>query len=997
MALQKQKVDLVFSEGLKNKIDSKLTLGASLRTLENAVFTKQGVLNKRFGNTALSPMNLDGTTITDMKACLKYNETELLLAANETLYSYSDNLDGWVDKGSLVSSSVKSKDIVFNSAEQTSFTQCYKDGISMFAWEDSRGGIRYSVRDDSTGALFVNDAVLDASGDTPQCIALGTSLMCFYGNSTNLKYAYVSIGNPTGTPTSGNTRTDLHADHLFDVVNIGNKAYIFYKHTTATTGALCEVSTTGGISNSTTFTATIADTCSLSTYNSSNVDYLNLVYKEDTDTVRCAIYTSSFIEIVAVKDLDATTGTDIEKITSIRTNSTTDQVTIYYQVPATSDSDDYIVSNTLDLDGTVGTRAVFKRSVGLATKAFSYGGSNYVGTLHQSDLQSTIFVLNSDGYVVVKFAPGNSGTHAGVGAFLSPVISKSTGAVSFVMNAKGTIRSENATLFSLLGGREATIDFEGSNTYSSANLNRNLGISGGILNSYDGQSVVEQGFHLFPEGDSVTATSASGGYMSDGTRQYCSLYKWVDAAGNIHRSAPSIAYSNTLSGGGSTQKNTVTIPTLRLTRKTTPRVDVTIEVYRTEAAGTIFYNVGSVASPTDNDPTADSVTFDDTLADSSIISNEILYTTGGVLDNIAAPSCDILITHQNRLFIAGLQNKNEIRYTKIVRNGEAPAFNEALSISVDPKGGAITGLASMDSNLIIFKRDNIYRVSGDGPSDTGTGATFTEPELVSTDVGCISTNSIVSGPEGLYFKSAKGIYLLSRSLQVSYVGSGVEDFNNNTIVSAELLDDVNEVRFYTSSEYTLVYNYYFGQWSVFTGQSSADSVVWNNQLVWVSSSSGVFKEDSSTYLDGGAGVSMKIATGWVRVGHLQGFQRAYRVALLGEYLSRHTLRISTYNDYSTTQVQQTEFATQDIISTDSGYYGDGVYGAESSYGSNDNGVYQFSVHLKKQKCQAVRFVIEDVFDNSLDNGTGAAFSLSGLTIEVGVKRGINKTPTTRQG
>lgn len=990
MSLTKTNIDIVLTQGINNKIDSKLNLGASLHTLENAVFTKRGVLNKRFGTTALSSLTTDQTSITSMKAALVYQETELLLAAQEKLYSYSDNTKTWIDKGALTSASVESEDIIINSSEQTKMSFCNTDGISLFAWEDTSGGIRYSVRDDSTGSYFINDEILDASGDTPNCVTAGTSLMVFYGESTNLKMKYISSKNPTKI-SSTLIRNDLHADHLFDIVTIGSKAYCFYKHTATTTAALVEINAIGAMTNIVTLSSHIlVDTCSIYTYNSGGVDYLNLAWKKDANTVRCAIYTNSLVNVVAAKDLDTTVGTDIEKITLIRTTSSIDQITAYYQVPAASDSDDYIVKNTLDLDGTVGTRSVYIRSLGLAAKAFTYNGEVYLPTLHQSDLQSTIFVLDSNALVIAKIAAGNAGTHAGVGAFLSSAVEKSTGIISFVINKKGIIRSENATLFSLLGVAEAKIDFEGVNTYSSANLNKNLSITGGVLNSFDGDSVVEQGFNLFPEGVAVTGTSTSGGFMSDGVYQYSCIYKWIDAKGNIHRSAPSVAFSNTLSGGGSTQKNTLTIPTLRVTRKTSPRTEVTIEVYRTEASGSIFYNVGSVSSLINNDPSVDSVTFDDTLADATIISNEILYTTGGVLDNIAAPSCDIIVSHGNRLFIAGLQDKKEIRYSKITRTGEATAFNEALSIKVDPRGGDITALASMDANLIVFKRDNIYRVAGDGPSDTGSGATFTEPEIIASAVGCVGFNSVVLGPDGLYFKSAKGIYKLSRSLEVSYVGAPVEDFNDLTITSSQLLDDRNEIRFTTSIGTTLVYNYYFNQWSIFTGQITQDSIIWNSKYTRISTNNEILQEDSTTYLDQGAAVKMKISTGWIRISQLQGYQRAYRASILGDYKSRHILRVGVFNDYSNTLVQTSEFIPADTLSANSGYYGDGTYGTSSPEGGSNNGVYQFETHLKQQKCQAVRFVIEDIIDNSTDYGDGESCTISGITLQVGTKRGVNK-------
>jgi len=648
-------------------------------------------------------------------------------------------------------------------------------------------------------------------------------------------------------------------------------------------------------------------------------------------------------------------------------------------------------------DGTVGATSTFMRSVGLASDLFTHDEALYVAVLHESPLQSTVFIINVDGTIVGKFAAGNAGTHDGVGPILPLVESLGNGQFAFLMNVKGQIRSENATIFSQLGISRAVIDFEGGNTFDYTTMNKDLFLTGGILSLYDGDGITETGFELFPEGVTTTSTPISGGDMSDGDYQYSVVYQWIDAKGNTHRSAPSIALSVNLSGTGSSQSVVLDIPALSLTAKTDPRPEVTLEVFRTTNTGSIFYRVSSVATPLENDPEVFSLAFTDTLADSVIISNELLYTTGGVLDNIAPPSCDIVVNHTNRVFLAGLQDKNEIRFSKIIRNGEGVSFNEALRIPVDPRGGEIVALSSLDTNLIVFKRDNMYVISGTGPSDTGAGQTYGDPSLIASDVGCVDSQSVVLGPQGLYFKSAKGIYLLDRNLTTTYIGAPVEDFNDLEIVSSQLLDDVNEVRFATKSGVTLVFNYFFGQWSTFTNQFTTDSVIWQTKYVYISVNNEIRIESSSKFTDVGKAVSLKIATGWLKVGGLQGYQRAYRAEILGEFKSRHHLRMKVYTDYSDVLVQTSEFTPQTDAGIDEDFYGDGVYGDSSTYGGTDNGVYQFQIHLKKQKCQAIRFEIEDIVDNSLDSGSAESATFTGITLEVGFKRGQNKLGSGKKG
>jgi len=998
MALNKTKIDVVLNKGIDNKKDSKTTLTADLLALENRVFTKSGVLNKRNGFNVLSNQDCNDAVITNMEALSLFNNKELTLFANSKLYSYSTPIDRWVQKDSVLSASIKLQDVVNNSDGHSDYDFCSANGVSLIVWKnDTTGYLEYSVQDDASGSFFIQNAELTQTGDSPRCIALGNSLFVFYGDSTALKFLSISAASPCAAAATGTITTtyeNLHTDHIFDITSIGFNGFIFYKGATANTVQELEINTGGLVINDNTVTATVIDCLTVGTYTASDAkDYLHLAYKQTTSLVKAAIYTRTMVVQSAIQTIDATSSTDIQRITLGKQDST-DSVRIFYQTNGSSPEDTLIRSNTLSLAGTAGTASVFLRSVGIASKAFNTGSILLLNVLHESPLQATVFTVNEDKEVVTVLSRGNAGTHA---AMWTPpsVYQLTTGEYAFPVSIKGRIRSENSTLFSLLGISVSKLDFTGPNVYNSTTLNNNLFAVGGLLNNYDGQQVTEQGFHLFPEGVAQSGTATSGGFISDGVYQYSAVYRWVDNKGNVHQSAPSVPITYTAAGGTSLQTISINVPTLRITQKTGVRGEATVELYRTEAAGTIFYKVTSVSSPTNNNTTTDTVTIVDTLADASIISNEILYTTGGILDNIAAPACDITVSHKNRLFIAGLQNKNEIRYSKITRVGEGVAFNEALSIIVDPVGGDITALASMDSNLLILKRDNVYRVAGDGPSDTGSGGSFTEPELISTDVGCVDTNSVVLGSVGLFFKSSKGIYLIDRSLTSVYIGSQVEDFNGESITSAKILDDVNEVRFATSSGNILVYNYFFKQWSVFTGNNMIDTEIFNNAYTGISLE-GNFLQENTGFKDNDAFVNSKISTGWIKVSGLQGYQRAYRLAVLGEFKSKHQLKVTIYNDYSSIVMQEHVFDVNSILSADTGFYGDDTYGTTDPYGQEDNGVYQFTLHLKRQKCQALRVVIEDVYDNSDNDGTGEGANITGLTVEVGTKRGINKQSQTKK-
>src|SRR5262249_22404951 len=134
--------------------------------------------------------------------------------------------------------------------------------------------------------------------------------------------------------------------------------------------------------------------------------------------------------------------------------------------------------------------------------------------------------------------------------------------------------------------------------------------AGSSLWLIDGGSVVETGFNEFPEIDapygSKVSTSAIGGSLGSGhSYSYRCYYEWYSATGERFLSATGADVVVALGGGNDTI--TTVWPTLRRTLK----ANVNLVLYRTLAEGTIFHRVASKP----NDPTVDSVTFADGVAD----------------------------------------------------------------------------------------------------------------------------------------------------------------------------------------------------------------------------------------------------------------------------------------------------------------------------------------------------------------------------------------------
>jgi hypothetical protein len=242
------------------------------------------------------------------------------------------------------------------------------------------------------------------------------------------------------------------------------------------------------------------------------------------------------------------------------------------------------------------------------------------------------------------------------------------------------------------------------------------------------------------------------------------------------------------------------------------------------------------------------------------------------------------------------------------------------------------------------------------------------------------------------FQSQKGIYLLDRGLGVTYVGAPVEAWNAQTVTSAQLLANTNQVRFTLapSTDATLpvnaalVWDYLVQQWSVFTPVNAVDSTIWQEQFVYLQPSGAAFIETPGQFVDPyGNAIKLRLVTSWIQLAGLQGFQRVWKALLLGDYFSPHTLLVQLAYDYIPLFTQQVPIAA----TGPSPYGGDSPYGSGTPYGGTFP-LYQWRVFPQQQRCQAIQLSIEDVQTGT----TGECFSISGLTLEVGLLPGARRLP-----
>jgi len=596
----------------------------------------------------------------------------------------------------------------------------------------------------------------------------------------------------------------------------------------------------------------------------------------------------------------------------------------------------------------------------------------------------------------------------------------SDGHVHIPTNQKGRIESNDGSFFTFPVPSITKVSYDFSVANQNEQVAGNLIVAGSQLFSSDQMRFQEHNFvqgvsALYVYSESLTTTGTNHPFVQNGVYNYYAAFRYEDHSGNIHRSSLSPQFSFQLGSTTNYQNIDILIPMVNFTAKY--EYATFIELYRTTNGGTLFYKVSDQNLTTSfranrNQRDHNYILIRDTITDDDLQDNELLYTTGGVLENSVAPAASIMASYKNRLFLAGIEPSDHLIYFSKSIQGNVydttpVEFSDSLTLEVPTDGGAIVALKKMDDKLIIFKERAIYMLTGEGPNNLGEQNDFIEPQLITSDIGCKFANSVAFMPKGLMFMSQKGIFLLNRSLGIEYIGAPAEDYRDLTITKTTVVPKKSEVRFLASDGPTAIYNYLLNMWYTYTDHRGNSSCLVGDDYFLASYKDKIYKQVSTTSSFDGAIVPMKVETGWLSFAGIQGFQRVYRMLLLGEYKSPHKLLIKIAYNYDDVWQQEklvdvtsyTESYTYGSPSTGTqNTYGDPSGTSAIAYGGKDNTQYQIRLNFAKQKCESIKICIEEI-EGSNSSGdaesAGPGFTLSNLSFIVGTKEGDFKIKQSR--
>lgn len=1000
MPLQKQPININFSQGLETKVDPFQIPIGKFSILRNSVFNKGGLLQKRNGYGPLAAVgNSDSRFLTTFNGNLT--------AIGTSFEAYSQSSMTWVNKGvfqpvqldvlplirSNTNQSFADSVVSENGLVCTVFTDNVSNGVS------TTPSYKYVIADVETGQNIVAPTVIPVPSGvvegSPRVFLLRNNFIIVVTNNISgtyaLKYIAVSTIVPTNVTTAATITSNYtpNASVAFDGVVANNRLYLAWNGNDG-----------GGAIRMTSINFTLAQSNTV-IFSGRVATMMSVTFDETTVTpvVYAAFYNSgsSTGYILAVDSSLNTVLAPTQYINTLTLNNVTSVAqngvaTVFYEVDKAYSYDaaiksNYIASKTVTQGGVVGSQNIVARSVGLASKAFLMGGIAYMLSAYSSAYQPTRFLIDESGDVIAKLAYGNSSGYLATGL---PNVSVTDTVAQIPYLVKDLVEAANKSqgaasstpVYSQTGINLVSFDIGSSNKVT-AEIANDLHLTGGFLWMYDGYTPVELNTFLYPD-DVEVSTSGAGGLITAQQYFYQVTYEWSDNQGNVFRSAPSLPVTVTTSGA--TSSNTINVPTLRLTYKIVNPVKLV--VYRWSQGQQTYYQVTSIQIPVMNDTTIDSIAIVDTLADSAIIGNNILYTTGGVLENIAPSGVETMALWQSRLVFLNSEDRNLLGISKQVIEGVPVETSDLLTLFVAPtigsqgSTGPVKTLAALDEKLIVFKENAIYYFNGAGPDNTGANSQIGDPVFITATVGCSNQQSIVFMPSGLMFQSDKGIWLLGRDLSTSYIGSPVEAYTQSaTVLSAVSIPGTNQVRFTMDSGITLMYDYFYGQWGTFVNVPALSSTLYEGLHTYLDSTGAVFQETPGAYLDASNPVLMSFTTGWINPAGLQGFQRAYEMYILGTYLSPHKLQVQIAYDYNGNPRQSTLVNPDNFTQA---WGGEQLWGSSGPWGGPGN-IENWRIFFNQQKCESFQVTINEIFDPSFDTVAGAGLTMSGINLTVGMK------------
>ncbi len=437
--------------------------------------------------------------------------------------------------------------------------------------------------------------------------------------------------------------------------------------------------------------------------------------------------------------------------------------------------------------------------------------------------------------------------------------------------------------------RFVEVDFTAKQPRYALNASGVALIAGAQPATWDGVEVVEAGplhqprLRVFPAGGNGPDLSVK--------TYFRVVYSWRDAAGDLHRSSPSLVQTvfNDVTPGK--PRVHVTVPDTLRDGRSQEEFDVT--VYQSDN-GVEFW------SRTDYVPTTKADTWLYDLITLDVPDNAtLLYSTGegGESDQLPAeappPLWDVAFVGPRGWGIHG-EIRSRAVYTKRREEGVAPEWNSALYFDFPASAGDLVAVAELDGKPTYFTEGGIYVIDGEGPDASGIGMPYSDPRRIS-DVVCTSRDSVRRYAGGILFVSESRFVIVSSGGGVRILDDvGADDAGE--ISQVVTLPRTHEVVVLSRTAPALALNYLLERmtrWSTLTGLRQAAMVSATRLIAYDYAGHRLVRVEVN---ESGADV-LTFETGWVQPAGPQGDCNIREVIVQGVWVDLMTLRVLALQDF----------------------------------------------------------------------------------------------------
>lgn len=408
--------------------------------------------------------------------------------------------------------------------------------------------------------------------------------------------------------------------------------------------------------------------------------------------------------------------------------------------------------------------------------------------------------------------------------------------VHLVLTADRTAaRGQASNLFLAQTLFHSTIDF--AKPVAAIEVNGAALLASGVTIEHDSDITSEHAPLVRPR-LTVVQTATPSTYGSNITNcSVVAIYRWVDARGFIHRSAPSAPVeTGAVTVAAERIDVYVSIPAFTAylvdTSLTTLQV-LEPELYITTDGGTTYYlaEEGTGEKKIQDGFDARSTTWVYEDVHPGLTSMPQIYSAGaGGSELVAEPPPSFLHWAHigDRIIAIDAEDRTRIWPSKPMVSEISPEWSTANTFTV---GDNAVAVVSLGGNPTFLCERGVWQVYGAGPDANGNGF-FSPAQRISHECSCIDPLSVCRTPMGVVFRGRKGFYLINDGGQVTPFGLPIDPLTRVPSLSEYsycrvVFDEVhNEVRVLDAeNNRQFVFNLLEQKWSEWTQDANSQSAV----------------------------------------------------------------------------------------------------------------------------------------------------------------------------